>query len=212
MDYEKLKKDAEKLEKQLGKFSMGTTAFLCKNCKTVTVVENLDLEVMREFRCPGCNMSMTSPGFARLKMQYYFYLQKTLSTPPFPKVAPELFEVRMDFNPHFRPNQAEPDRRDQGGSRLIPIDDHTFDTLEWDAVDGAELHNIITGQTITGAEPIDYPDTDGILISLKDPDTGTARILEILYDSLSADFYIHIARVPDSKGRSGRNGTQESKR
>lgn len=112
MDYEKLERDAEKLEKQTGKFSMGTTAFLCRCCKTVTVVENLDLEVMREFRCPKCDMAMPQPRFARLKMQYYYFLQKTLSTPPFPEGTPELFEVRMDFNPHFRPNENGENRTD----------------------------------------------------------------------------------------------------
>lgn len=79
---------------------------------------------------------------------------------------------------------------------MIPIDDRTFDALEWAEVDGAELHNIITGQTITGAEPIDYPDTDGILISLQHRTTGAVTVLEVIHDSLTDGFYIHLAKVP----------------
>lgn len=80
---------------------------------------------------------------------------------------------------------------------MISIDDRTFDALEWAEVDGAELHNIITGQTVTGAEPIDYPDTDGILISLQHKDTGIVTVLEVMHDSLTDSFYICIAKCQD---------------
>lgn len=89
---------------------------------------------------------------------------------------------------------------------MIPIDDRTFDSLEWTEVDGVELHNIITGQTITGTEPID---PDGILIYLMDSG-GNSAVLYVSYDCLTRRFGVYYAELI-TKERSTGTETQKSK-
>ena len=41
--------------------------------------------------------------------------------------------------------------------KMIPIDDITFNNLEWNQVDGSQLDSLLEGSLIIGAEPTDYP-------------------------------------------------------
>ena len=50
---------------------MGHTTITCRNCRTVTAVENEALEAMREHVCPVCGVRMTDYELAVLKMHYY---------------------------------------------------------------------------------------------------------------------------------------------
>ena len=83
------------------KISTGKTTFGCRNCQTVTVVENTDFEEMAKFKCPGCGVPMTDARFARLKILYYAKVYEALTLPPFGGEGPELFQVTMDFDPHY---------------------------------------------------------------------------------------------------------------
>lgn len=48
---------------------------------------------------------------------------------------------------------------------MIPERDYTG--LRYDGIDGADLDNLLSGMEITGAEPIDYPLTDGVVLYLR---------------------------------------------
>ncbi len=61
-------------------------------------------------------------------------------------------------------------------------------------VDGEKLDELISGCTIVGAEPIDYPCTDGALLYLKDG-SGALAILELGVDEENGGLYIQLARV-----------------
>lgn len=93
----------------MSKLSMGKTTFHCRQCQTVTVVENLDLEKMTEFRCGNCGVPMSEPRFLRLKLGYYAKLYLSLTEPPFAGEGPEMFKVDMEFNPHYERNHDELD-------------------------------------------------------------------------------------------------------
>lgn len=53
---------------------LGHTSITCRHCGTMAVVDNADLEAMREHRCPACNFRMTDYELARLKMHYYLMM------------------------------------------------------------------------------------------------------------------------------------------
>ncbi len=71
-----------------------------------------------------------------------------------------------------------------------------FDTLEWEPIGAKALVRAIEGGTITGAEPIDYPLTDGLIIYLTDR-SGRQLALDIGADPMSEDepFYMMIAEA-----------------
>lgn len=84
------------------KLSMGKTTFQCRNCQTVTVVENADLETMTKFKCSGCGVPMSTVRFAGVKMAFYTKLIQELTQPPFlGRCGPEMFRVNMNFNAHY---------------------------------------------------------------------------------------------------------------
>ena len=83
------------------RLSMGKTTFRCRDCQAVTVVENLDLEVMEKFRCPGCGIPMPETQMALLKIQYFTKIYAALSAPPFCGRKLKPFDVQMDFDPHY---------------------------------------------------------------------------------------------------------------
>ena len=39
---------------------------------------------------------------------------------------------------------------------MIPINDETFNNLDWQAVDGMQVDSLLQGLQIIGAEPTDY--------------------------------------------------------
>ena len=83
---------------------------------------------------------------------------------------------------------------------MIPIDDNTYNNLIWEDVDGQNLDSLLQGLQIIGAEPIDYPLTDGVVIYAKDTRTDKLIIIDIGVDPFSPDesanpFYIKIATV-----------------
>lgn len=69
--------------------------------------------------------------------------------------------------------------------------DKALDKTEWKEIDGKELEEILRGQTIAGAEPIDYPLTDGAILYLIGKD-GKLSALEIGVDIYKDDSQIYI--------------------
>lgn len=83
---------------------------------------------------------------------------------------------------------------------MIPIDDNTYNNLIWEDVDGQSLDSLLQDLQIMGAEPIDYPLTDGVVIYAKDTRTDKLIIIDIGVGPFPPDesanpFYIKIATV-----------------
>lgn len=83
---------------------------------------------------------------------------------------------------------------------MIPIDDNTYNNLIWEDVDGQSLDSLLQGLQIVGAEPIDYPLTDGVVIYAKDTRTDKLIIIDIGADPFPPEesenpFYIKTATV-----------------
>lgn len=83
--------------------------------------------------------------------------------------------------------------------------DDAYNSLKWSEVDGKELDKIIEGATIVGAEPTDYPSTDGIIIYIK-TEQGELIALDIGEEFIKSprsedenEFYINMAVVPDAE-------------
>ena len=81
---------------------------------------------------------------------------------------------------------------------MIPVNDEVFNSLCWEAVDGLELDGVISGLTVIGAEPIDYPLTDGITLYAKDS-TGKLLVFDIGVDPCSEEpsFYVRKATIKE---------------
>ena len=47
------------------------------------------------------------------------------------------------------------------------ITDETFNTLVWHPIDPKIIGGVIAGSEVLGAEPVDYPVTDGLVIYLR---------------------------------------------
>lgn len=77
------------------------------------------------------------------------------------------------------------------------------DNLLWEPAGAQTIAEAIEGGTITGAEPIDYPLTDGLIIYLTGR-SGRQLALEIGADP-DADptegnpFYINLAEIPQTQ-------------
>lgn len=72
-----------------------------------------------------------------------------------------------------------------------------LEAAEWKAVDGQDLERLLKGKTIAGADPIDYPLTDGVLFYLTG-DSGALTVLEIGCDPFYGEddgFYIRYAEI-----------------
>lgn len=86
----------------------------------------------------------------------------------------------------------------------LPTKDEQYNNLEYAPVDGEALDAIIEGMEVTGAEPTDYPLTDGVTIYLRAKD-GSIKVLDIGADIYSTEpeenpFYLSMATFPDKKG------------
>lgn len=86
---------------------------------------------------------------------------------------------------------------------MIPIEDSVFNNLKWKPVDGQKLDSIITGLTIVGSEPTDYPLTDGITLYLKNG-AGELLALDIGADIYSVEkeenpCYMALSHIPHNK-------------
>ena len=86
----------------------------------------------------------------------------------------------------------------------LPTEDKDYNNLEYSPVDGEALDALIEGMEVIGAEPIDYPLTDGITIYLRAKD-GSTKALEIGTDIFNTEpeenpFYISMATFPANKG------------
>ena len=75
------------------------------------------------------------------------------------------------------------------------ITDEVFDSLSWENVDGRQLDGLITGWTVFGAEPIDYPITNGAIIYLRDA-SGNLAAIEMGQEPGGDRFYIRYAKIP----------------
>jgi len=80
------------------------------------------------------------------------------------------------------------------------IEESAFNALEWRAIDGEKIDEALTGATVIGAEPVDYPETDGLIIYLRGR-SGAAFALEAgaEYDFAEEGenpFYTRLAVVP----------------
>lgn len=73
-----------------------------------------------------------------------------------------------------------------------------LDTTNWKNLDGARLDEILTGCTITGAEPIDYPLTDGFILYLRNAE-GQEMALNVDGDPTEPEEYftMQLARYND---------------
>jgi len=80
---------------------------------------------------------------------------------------------------------------------MIPAED--IGGLIWSNIDGAKLDELLSGCKICGSEPIDYPNTDGVLIYIKDK-KGDMAVLEIGEDPDEENsFYMRIAKLPERR-------------
>ncbi len=78
---------------------------------------------------------------------------------------------------------------------------YKIDNLSWEEVDGEQLQSIIEGLTVCGAEPIDYPLTDGAIIYLTGKGKLIALELGTNYEAANENgLYIKIANIPDEEG------------
>lgn len=64
-----------------------------------------------------------------------------------------------------------------------------YNSIKWRKTDGARLDKLLTGCTITGAELIDYPFTDGVIIYMKN-EKGRALALQIESDPDELDSFL----------------------
>ena len=66
----------------------------------------------------------------------------------------------------------------------------------WKAIDGKDLQTLMEGKKIIGAEPIDYPLTDGVILYLTGDDKELTAV-EIGIDPFEKDidFYIMSASI-----------------
>lgn len=85
------------------------------------------------------------------------------------------------------------------------ITDEVFDSLSWENVDGRQLDGLITGWTVFGAEPIDYPITNGAIIYLRDA-SGNLAALELGQEPGGDMFYISYAKIPSEAAKSKKSG------
>lgn len=74
------------------------------------------------------------------------------------------------------------------------ISDKDFNNLSWDSINGEKLNELISGWTVCGAEPIDYPLTDGAIIYLKNKN-GEYAALELGQEPEKQGFYIQYAKM-----------------
>lgn len=86
---------------------------------------------------------------------------------------------------------------------MITIADEIFNNLNWKPIDGEKLDAKITGLTVVGSEPTDYPLTDGVTLYLKD-EAGKLLALDIGADFNTSGnddnpFYIQLANIPTVK-------------
>lgn len=82
------------------------------------------------------------------------------------------------------------------------IDNRTFDGLNFERTDGANLDGELTGCRVLGVEAIDYPLTDGLIFYLEAP-TGERFALEVgqepcplATDEDDGGLYIRTAALP----------------
>lgn len=68
-----------------------------------------------------------------------------------------------------------------------------LEEVEHKPVGGADLDSLVNGCVIVGAEPIDYPLTDGAIIYLKEK-SGAVLALELGAGPDNGEFYIKLAR------------------
>lgn len=94
----RLQASQETLQREY-RFTLGSTEITCRRCGHTTVVENEELEAMREFRCPACDGGMHNYEFARMKAKYHLLLfysfYKSFG------VVPEYFDKNISINPHY---------------------------------------------------------------------------------------------------------------
>ena len=71
-------------------------------------------------------------------------------------------------------------------SDKVNMTDDKFNNLDWKSLEWTELEKTIAGYTIIGGEPVDYPNTDGLILYLKSP-TGVLVALDIETETPLAD-------------------------
>ena len=86
-------------------FTVGNISVRCKQCQTVTVVENDALHKMKEFRCPGCGARMPDYERAGILMHFnYLVFRKIHGVLGNPE---KQFEYDIDIFPHYEVKQSE---------------------------------------------------------------------------------------------------------
>ena len=75
------------------------------------------------------------------------------------------------------------------------ITDKTFNTLVWHPIDPKIIGGVIAGLEVLGAEPVDYPLTDGIVIYLKDKRGGKLALDLSTQEDGGLDVYLSRVRA-----------------
>lgn len=79
-------------------YAYGHTVITCRNCRTVTVIDNKTLEVITEHICPECRIRMTDRELSRLKMHLFYLWLQMYDDYCGPMM--ELFDYDINLHPH----------------------------------------------------------------------------------------------------------------
>ena len=78
----------------------GHTAITCKNCGTMTAIDNKTLEVLAEHICPSCNTRMTDRELGAMKMHLFLLWSQIYDAHCGP--IKWLFDYDIDLHPHVK--------------------------------------------------------------------------------------------------------------
>lgn len=78
---------------------------------------------------------------------------------------------------------------------FVMVPDVAIERLDFQLLDSAKVDDLLTGCKITGAEPVDYPVTDGFLLYLIDK-TGRRFVLSIYRADDDYQEYTVMSRAP----------------
>lgn len=89
------------------RLKMGHTTIICRQCRTVTAVQNEALETMREHRCPACDARMTDYELASMKLMYYLLLTATYDRRWGSVKQYEQFDYHIQIQPNYEVEMEE---------------------------------------------------------------------------------------------------------
>lgn len=81
------------------KLTLGHTVITCRNCGTMTAIDNQSMEVLTEHTCPNCGMRMPDREVARMKLHLYLLWTQLYNAQRV--VPPDLFDYDINLHPHY---------------------------------------------------------------------------------------------------------------